>query len=90
MVKADLINAITESTGLLKKDVATVVDATLQTLTDALAKGEDVTLNNFGVFSVKARNARPGRNPKTGVPCEIPAAKVPVFKAGKGLKDAVN
>ncbi|NTZ82385.1 HU family DNA-binding protein [Burkholderia metallica] len=89
MNKADLINHIATDTGLTKTDAGRVLDATLDRITKALRKGESVALTGFGVFSIAERAARTGRNPSTGAEIEIAAAKVPKFKAGKGLKDAV-
>ena len=89
MNKAELINVVSEAAEVSKKDAETVITATLDAITDALKEGEKVQLVGFGSFEVKARAARVGRNPKTKEPIEIPASKVPVFKAGKALKDAV-
>ena len=89
MNKAELINAVAASTGFSKKDAETVVSATLDAITAALQEGEKVQLVGFGSFEVKKRAARIGRNPKTKETIEIPASVVPVFKAGKALKDAV-
>ena len=89
MNKAELINVVSEAAEVSKKDAETVITATLDAITDALKEGEKVQLVGFGSFEVKARAARVGRNPKTKEPIEIPASKVPVFKAGKVLKDAV-
>ena len=90
MNKADLINAVAEKTGLSKKDTEAAVAATFDVVTEALAEGEKVQLVGFGSFEVKPRAARVGRNPRTKEEIEIPAAKLPVFKAGKALKDAVD
>ena len=90
MNKSDLVDAIAEKTGLTKVDSGKAVDAFVQSVTEGLAKGESLSLVGFGSFSVKQRAARVGRNPKTGEPVNIAAANVPGFKAGKGLKDAVN
>ena len=90
MNKADLINAVAEKTGLSKKDTEAAVAATFDVVTEALATGEKVQLVGFGSFEVKDRAARIGRNPQTKEEIEIPAAKLPVFKAGKALKDAVD
>ena len=90
MNKAELINAVAASTGFSKKDAETVVSATLDAITAALQGGEKVQLVGFGSFEVKKRAARIGRNPKTKETIEIPASVVPVFKAGKALKDAVS
>ena len=89
MNKAELINAVAASTGFSKKDAETVVSATLDAITAALQEGEKVQLVGFGSFEVKKRAARIGRNPKTKETIEIPASVVPVFKAGKALKDTV-
>lgn len=89
MNKADLIAITSEKTGLSKKDTETVISAALDVITEALTDMEKVQLVGFGAFEVKSRAARLGRNPKTKEPIEIPASKVPVFKAGKALKDAV-
>jgi DNA-binding protein HU-beta len=89
MNKAELINAVAASADISKKDAEAVVTATLDTITETLKKGDKVQLVGFGSFEVKKRAARMGRNPKTKEAIEIPASKVPVFKAGKALKDAV-
>ncbi|MBQ0037550.1 MAG: HU family DNA-binding protein [Clostridiales bacterium] len=89
MNKAELIAAVAEKTGMSKKDTDAVIAATLTTITEALAEDEKVQLVGFGSFEVKKRAARTGRNPKTKEVIEIAASKVPVFKAGKALKDIV-
>lgn len=89
MNKAELINAVAASAEVSKKDAEAVITATLDAIVDALKEGEKVQLVGFGSFEVKARAARVGRNPKTKEPIEIPASSVPVFKAGKVLKDIV-
>ncbi len=89
MNKAELIAAVAEKTGMSKKDTEAVVAATFEAVTETLAKGDKVQLVGFGSFEVKKRAARLGRNPKTKETIKIEAAKVPVFKAGKALKDAV-
>lgn len=89
MNKAELINAVAASADVSKKDAETVVTAALDAITAALQEGEKVQLVGFGSFEVKARAARMGRNPKTKEAIKIPASKVPVFKAGKALKDIV-
>jgi len=89
MNKAELIAAVAEKAGLSKKDSEKAVNATLETITDTLETGEKVQLVGFGVFDVKERGVRIGRNPKTKEEIEIPASRVPQFKAGKALKDAV-
>ena len=90
MNKAELINAVAEKAGLSKKDTETVVNATIDVIAGALADGDKVQLVGFGAFEVKSRAERTGRNPKTKEEIEIPASKVPVFKAGKALKDTVS
>ncbi len=89
MNKAELIALTAEKTNVSKKDTEAVITAALDAITAALASEEKVQLVGFGAFEVKSRAARLGRNPKTKEPIEIPASKVPVFKAGKALKDAV-
>ena len=89
MNKSELMNAVAEKASLSKKDAEAAVTAALDVITDALAEGEEIRLVGFGTFEVKKREARMGRNPKTKEPIPIAASKVPVFKAGKALKDAV-
>lgn len=90
MNKSELIDAIAADAGLSKADAGKALDATLSAVTGALRKGHTVSLVGFGTFQVKDRAARAGRNPQTGATIQIAAAKVPGFKAGKALKDAVN
>ncbi len=90
MNKAELIDAIAEGADLSKTDAARALDATIAAVTNALKKGDAVTVVGFGSFAVRERAARVGRNPKTKEPLEIAASRAPVFKAGKALKDAVN
>ncbi|XID75878.1 HU family DNA-binding protein [Alkanindiges sp. WGS2144] len=90
MNKAELIDAIAAQGGLSKAQAGQALDATIGAISEALKAGETVTLVGFGTFSVKERAARAGRNPKTGETINIAATKVPSFKAGKGLKDAVS
>ena len=90
MNKAELITAVSEKTGLSKKDSEKAVNAALDTITETLEIGEKVQLVGFGVFDVKERGVRIGRNPKTKEEIEIPASRVPQFKAGKVLKEAVS
>ena len=94
MNKAELINVVAEAAEVSKKDAEAVITATLpitlDAISDALKEGEKVQLVGFGSFEVKKRAARVGRNPKTKEPIEIPASTVPVFKAGKVLKDTVG
>ena len=89
MNKTELIAAVAESAGLSKKDTERVVNAALDTITNALCKGEKVQISGFGTFEVKDREARVGRNPHTKEAIEIPATKVPGFKASRTLKDTV-
>lgn len=89
MNKSELINAVAEKTALSKKDSEAAVSAALDAISAALADGDEVRLVGFGTFEVKKREARMGRNPKTKEPIPIPASRVPVFKPGKALKDAV-
>ncbi|TRZ39662.1 HU family DNA-binding protein [Niallia circulans] len=90
MNKTELINAVAEGSELSKKDSTRVVDSVMERITTALKNGEKVELLGFGAFSVSERAARKGRNPQTGEEIEIAASKVPTFKAGKNLKDAVK
>ena len=90
MNKAELIAAVAGKTGLSKKDSERAVYATFQTVEETIETGEKVQLVGFGVFDVKTREARVGRNPKTKEEIKIPASRVPVFKAGKAFKDAVD
>lgn len=90
MNKSELIDAIAESADLSKASATRALDAALDGIVETLKAGDQVVLIGFGTFSVKDRAARTGRNPQTGAPIEIAAAKIPGFKAGKALKDAVN
>ncbi|MBB3182501.1 DNA-binding protein HU-beta [Halomonas fontilapidosi] len=90
MNKSELIEAIAASADIPKAAASRALDAMVDTVTDSLKKGDSVSLVGFGTFQVKERAARTGRNPQTGQPIEISAAKVPSFKAGKALKDSVN
>ncbi|GAA4343272.1 HU family DNA-binding protein [Kangiella taiwanensis] len=90
MNKSELIDAIAAGADISKAAAGRALDSMLDAVTDSLQKGEGVSLVGFGTFSVKERAARTGRNPKTGETIQIKAAKVPGFKAGKALKDAVN
>ena len=90
MNKTELIAAVAEKTGLSKKDSDAAVNAVLNTITETLKADEKIQLVGFGSFEVKNRAARTGRNPKTKEPIEIPASKLPMFKPGKALKDAVS
>jgi DNA-binding protein HU-beta len=88
--KEELVNAVATKTKLSKKDTEATVNAMVQSVSDALAKGDKVTLVGFGTFQVRERAAREGRNPRTGGVLKIPARKAPAFAAGKGLKEAVS
>jgi DNA-binding protein HU-beta len=90
MNKADLIEKIAEAADVSKATATRALDATLESITKELKKGQVVTLVGFGTFTVRKRAARTGRNPRTGESLKIKAAKIPGFKAGKALKDAVN
>lgn len=90
MNKSELIDAIAESSGLTKTDAGKALDGFLGAVSGALNKGDSVALVGFGTFSVKERAERKGRNPRTSEEIIIKAAKIPTFKAGKSLKDAVN
>ena len=90
MTKTELVERVAAKTGFTKKDSAKAVDAVFNTVTEALAAGEKVTLVGFGSFEVRQRAARSGRDPRTGATIRIGARKAPVFKAGKSLKDAVR
>ena len=90
MNKNDLIAHVADAAGISKGDAGKVVDAVFVAVTVALKKGEDASVYGFGNFSVAARAARVGRNPKTGVEIVIPASKAPKFTASKSLKEAVN
>lgn len=90
MNKNDLVSHVAAAADLSKGDATKAVEAILDGITDALAKGDEIRLVGFGTFSVSARAASKGRNPRTGEEIDIPASKQPKFKAGKGLKDAVN
>lgn len=90
MTKAELIDRVADRTGFTKKDSGKAIDALFETITSSLMAGEKVSLVGFGTFDVRARDERVGRNPQTGDVIRIPARRVPVFKAGKPLKDAVS
>lgn len=89
MNKAELTAAVAEKAGLSKKDTEKVINATFDAITAELVAGEKVSLVGFGSFDVKNRSERIGRNPRTKEEVKIPASRVPQFKAGKALKDAV-
>ena len=90
MNKNDLVSAVASSTGMSKSDSAKAVEGVFDAISGALSSGGDVRIVGFGTFSVVNRKATTGRNPRTGQAIQIPASKQPKFKAGKGLKDAVN
>ena len=90
MNKTELVAAIAAKTKCTKRAAEMTVEALLETFTAELAKGEKVQLIGFGTFEVRARKARKGRNPQSGAALDIPAANLPVFTAGKALKEAVN
>ena len=90
MNKSELIASVAEQASLSKKDADKAVSAVIASITNALAEGDKVQLVGFGTFEVRARDARMGKNPRTGEEIKIAASKVPAFKAGKPLKDIVN
>ena len=90
MNKSDLIDAIADAADISKAAAGRALDATVDAVKKAMKKGDTVTLVGFGTFFVGKRVARTGRNPRTGSAIKITAAKVPKFRAGKGLKDAIN
>jgi len=90
MNKGELIESVAAAAGLSRADATRAVDAVLDSVTRALSGGSSVSLVGFGTFTVKSRAARTGRNPRTGEAIHIAASRVPGFKAGKALKDAVN
>lgn len=90
MLKKDLQQLVADRVGLTKKQAGEAIDAMLEAVTEALAKGDSVLLTGFGRFEVRHRAARVGINPQTKDKIQLPASKVPAFKAGKGLKEAVK
>ena len=90
MNKADLVNSISQKTGLTKTKTNEVIDAFVESVTESLKDGNKVTLVNFGTFNTSKRDARKGRNPKTGETIEIPAKRVSRFKVGTGLSKNIN
>ncbi|MBO32391.1 MAG: DNA-binding protein HU [Rhodospirillaceae bacterium] len=90
MNKNDLVSAVADSAGMSKADAAKAVDGVFDAISGALSGGGEVRVVGFGTFSVANRKATTGRNPRTGEAIQIPASKQPKFKAGKGLKEAVN
>ncbi len=90
MTKTELIASVAEKAGLTKKDADKAVNAVIASISEGLKKGDKIQLVGFGTFEVRARAAREGKNPSNGKPMHIPATKVPAFKAGKALKEAVK
>lgn len=90
MNKADLVSNVVEKTGLSRKDAEKAVVAVFDSIQEVLKAGDKVQLVGFGTFETRERGARTGRNPRSGETIQIPASKVPAFKAGKALKDAVS
>lgn len=90
MTKEQMIEKMAENSGITKKQATQALEAFMDGITNQLKKGEKVSFSGFGTFSVSKRKARTGRNPQTGATIDIPAMKVPVFKAGKNLKEAVR
>lgn len=90
MNKSELIAEVAAKAEITKKDADAAVSAVIETITEALVKGDKVQLVGFGTFEVRERSARTGRDPRTNKSIEIPASKAPAFKAGKALKDTVN
>lgn len=90
MTKAELVSEVAAKSGLSKKDSEKAIAGVIETITETLGKGESIQLVGFGTFEVRERAARSGINPQTKKKIQIPATKVPAFKAGRGLKDAVS
>jgi len=90
MTKADLVNEVAKESDLTKKDAVVIVQTVLDSITNALQRGEGVELRGFGSFRIRNRSPRQGRNPKTGLDVSVPAKKIPHFKPGKELKVLVN
>lgn len=90
MNKNELLEKVSLASGLTKKESEAAINAFLETLTDVLKAGDKISLKGFGTFEVRTREARTGRNPRTGETMEIPASKVPAFKASSALKNVVN
>lgn len=90
MNKGEFVDAVAAKGDMSKAEASSAVDAVLDAVTEAMSQGDQITLVGFGTFLVRKREARTGRNPRTGEPLEIAASNVPSFKAGKALKDAVN
>jgi len=90
MNKADIINKVHEELGITKVDAEKAVDTVMSSIVETLAAGQEVSIAGLGIFSAKMRDARTARNPRTGEPIEVPAMRVPKFRAAKALKDAVR
>ncbi|MFQ5827850.1 MAG: integration host factor subunit beta [Candidatus Methylomirabilia bacterium] len=90
MTKADLIDEVARLSNLTKKETEVIIDTIFNQITEALAKGDKVELRGFGSFRLRQRNARKGRNPKTGTSVSVPEKRVPFFKVGKRLRELVN
>ncbi len=90
MTKADIVEQISNSTGLTKKDTAMAVEGFIQAIRQAMSNGQNIEIRGFGSFKVKSRRARKARNPRTGEAVEVPARMVPTFKPSKELKDMVE
>ena len=90
MTKAELVDEVAKETDLTKKDAEVVVQTVLDSITDALQRGEGIELRGFGSFRIRSRSSRQGRNPKTGSSVSVPAKNIPHFKPGKELKDLIN
>ncbi len=90
MTKADLVEIVAGNTDMTKKDVEQLVEIIFGSIADSLNRGEKIELRGFGSFRVRERNARKGRNPRTGEPVQIPAKRVAYFKPGKDLKEIIN
>ena len=90
MNKADFVGGVADTAGLTKVDAANAIEAAIKVIKKALKSGDSVSIVGFGTFTVRKRAARTGRNPRTGATIKIKASKVPAFKAGKALKDALN
>lgn len=90
MTKTELAANVAEKSGITKKDADHILNAVFETIKQALVEGDKVQVIGFGTFEIRSRSARKGRNPQTGEEIDIPASKLPSFKAGKALKEAVN
>ncbi|HHY11060.1 MAG TPA: HU family DNA-binding protein [Firmicutes bacterium] len=90
MNKTELVGAVAKKAGLTKKDTEKAINSFIDVVQETLAEGDTVAILGFGTFLARERSAREGRNPRTGEPIQIAAARVPVFRPGRGLKDAVK